>query len=206
MLVLDPLKKNNLKIASKLLKYGYLVAFPTETVYGVGCVYDNFNAYKKLNILKKRSENKPYTFMLSKFSDINKYAIFSNKKIKKFLKKILPGPITVILPAKKSVPSNLICNKTIGIRIPKCKIILKIIDFINKAILAPSLNISGQKPLNSIDEIKKNFDNQIKAIVKTNTILSDKASTIITFENDKIRVLRHGKISSSVLERIYDNT
>ena len=204
MIILDPFKKKHLSIAIKMLLEGNLVAFPTETVYGVGCVCNNLKAYEKLNILKKREKDKPYTIMLSKVSDIKKYAIIKDKKIKKFLYKIFPGPITVVLPAKKKLPFYLKHNDSVGIRIPDCEVILNMINGLKNGLLAPSLNISGEKPLNNIFDIKKNFGNLLSAVIKPNKIIGGTASTVMTFENNEIKLLREGKISLEYLNNIYD--
>ena len=204
MIILDPLKKKHLLIAVKMLLKGNLVAFPTETVYGVGCICDNLKAYEKLNALKKRDKNKPYTIMLSKIKDIKKYAIIKNQKIKKFLYKIFPGSVTVVLPAKKKLPFYLKYNNSVGIRIPNCKVMLKIINNLKNGLLAPSLNISGEKPLDNISDIKKKFNNLLSAIIKPNKIIDGIASTVITFDNNKIKLLREGKLTLEYLNSVYN--
>ena len=204
MMVLDSLKKKHLTIVCRLLLNGNLVSFPTETVYGVACVYDNFKAYEKLNDLKQRPKGKPYTIMLSKVSDISKYAIIKNIKIKKFLKKIFPGSVTIILPSKKNVFPYLSYHGRVGIRIPKNKTILWIINFLNKGLLVSSLNVNGENPIKDINIIKYKFINKLSAVVKMNTTISDVPSTVITFENDKIKLLREGEISFEYLNNIYE--
>ena len=201
MLLLKTNKKDLEKIIS-FFKNGDLVAFPTETVYGIGCIFNNFNAYCKLNNFKKKRNNKSYTLMLSNIQEINKYAYLS-KKNEKFLKLILPGPITIILRAKK-LPNFLINkNKTIGIRIPKSKTILKVLKKLKIPILAPSLNRSNEKPINNITEIIKKFDNEISALIITKEKNSNIPSTIISLYNNNIKILREGNIKIKKLINIY---
>lgn len=201
--------KKDIEIACKLIKSGKLVAFPTETVYGIGCIFDNEKSYQKLNNLKirklkKKSHRKFYTIMLPDVKSIENYAII-NKKIKKFLKIILPGPVTVILLAKKNKIPKHIRNKTIGIRVPDFSTTLKFLKKISKPILAPSLNREGLKPMTLIKKIQKEFLNEISGIIITKKKIDNFPSTIISLCDNKIKILRKGKISFSFLKRIFNS-
>lgn len=207
MLILSASKKD-LKLASELIKNGELVAFPTETVYGIGCLFDNKKAFQKLNNLKtqkvKKSTRKFYTFMFASIKDVEKYA-FLNQKIKKFLKIILPGAVTVVLPAKKNQLPKYIRYKTIGVRIPGCLLTLKLLKNIAKPILAPSLNREGLKPflLKDLKKIKKEFANEISAIIVDNVLMDNCSSTVISLCNKGIKKIREGKISFAYLNDLY---
>lgn len=208
MLLLNSSKKD-IEIACKLIKSGKLVAFPTETVYGIGCIFDNKKSYQKLNNLKirklkKKSHRKFYTIMLPDVKSIENYAII-NKKIRKFLKIILPGPVTVILLAKKNKIPKHIRNKTIGIRVPDFSTTLKFLKKISKPILAPSLNREGLKPMTLIKKIQKEFLNEISGIIITKKKIDNFPSTIISLCDNKIKILRKGKISFSFLKRIFNS-
>ena len=199
--------KKDIEIACKLIKSGKLVAFPTETVYGIGCIFDNEKSYQKLNNLKirklkKKSHRKFYTIMLPDVKSIENYAII-NKKIRKFLKIILPGPVTVILLAKKNKIPKHIRNKTIGIRVPDFSTTLKFLKKISKPILAPSLNREGLKPMTLIKKIQKEFLNEISGIIITKKKIDNFPSTIISLCDNKIKILRKGKISFSFLKSWY---
>lgn len=201
--------KKDIEIACKLIKSGKLVAFPTETVYGIGCIFDNKKSYQKLNNLKirklkKKSHRKFYTIMLPDVKSIENYAII-NKKIRKFLKIILPGPVTVILLAKKNKIPKHIRNKTIGIRVPDFSTTLKFLKKISKPILAPSLNREGLKPMTLIKKIQKEFLNEISGIIITKKKIDNFPSTIISLCDNKIKILRKGKISFSFLKRIFNS-
>lgn len=202
--------KKDIEVACKLVKNGELVAFPTETVYGIGCIFDNEKSYQKLNKLKikkiKKSSRKFYTIMLSNVKDIEKYA-FVNEKIQKFLNIILPGPITVVLSAKENKIPKHIKNKTIGIRIPNFSIALKFLKKISKPILAPSLNREGLKPMtaNDLEIIKKEFLNEISGIIITKRKIDNFPSTVISLCDNNIKILREGKISFYFLKKIFDS-
>lgn len=192
---------NNIKIAAEALKEGKLVGFPTETVYGVGAIYNDINAYKALNALKRRSPDKPYTLMLYSVNDINKYA-YVDEKIMKFLSKEMPGEITVILKAKK-LPNHIMNNaSTIGIRIPKCDITLELLKEVGIPLLVPSLNRSGDTPLSNPNDIKKEFDNELEYLL-LGEIKDNVPSTVISL-CDNIKVIREGKVPSKKLIEEYN--
>ena len=85
--------------ALEALNNHQVIAFPTETVFGLGVFYDDQEAYELLNQIKRRKEDKPYTMMLSKVEDIDKYA-FVDAKYKNIVKKYMPGSLTILVRSK----------------------------------------------------------------------------------------------------------
>lgn len=197
--ILNP-DKQGIKKAAKLLNGGYLVAFPTETVFGVGCVYDNLNSYKALNKLKQRKPDKPYTLMLGNIKDIDRFCDLTVKQ-RAYIKKVFPGSVTLILKAKPNLKSYLTKDGTIGIRVPNYPLTLSLLKLC-KPLLVPSLNRADQKPLNNISLIKKEFNNELEAVINA-SCGGDKPSTVISLCG-KIKVLREGKIPSSKLIEEYN--
>ncbi|MCQ2794776.1 MAG: threonylcarbamoyl-AMP synthase [Bacilli bacterium] len=199
MIVLNKSCSDLLK-ASRLLKRGKLVAFPTETVYGVACRFDSIKAYRALNKLKRRTPDKPYTLMLGDVNEIKKFAKL-NKKTAKFIKKVLPGSVTLILPVKIGLPKYLSKDGYIGIRVPNYKLTLDLLK-LSGPLLVPSLNRNGKDPLNDIKLIKKEFGKELDAVIN-DKIKKDKPSTILLI-SDKIKVIREGKIPSRKLIEVYN--
>ena len=95
--------KNLYELAKSALNNHQVIAFPTETVFGLGVYYDDEEAYHLLNRIKRRREDTPYTLMLSDIKDINKYAYIEDNVLKA-LSKFIPGPITLLLKCKENVP------------------------------------------------------------------------------------------------------
>lgn len=193
-------KMSDLKLAAKSLKCGQLVAFPTETVYGVGAIYYDKKAYQKLNKLKKRKPDQPYTLMLADLASISKYAKV-NQKILSFLKKFMPGSLTVLLPAKKTLPNWCKKNNIVGVRIPKNKEALSLLRLVGEPLLVPSLNRSGKTPLTNIKDIEKEFIGEL-SIVIAGEIKDNVPSTVISLV-DGIKIIREGKISPKTLVKEY---
>ena len=180
-----------------------VIAFPTETVFGLGVFYDDKEAYALLNKIKNRHEDKPYTMMLSGVEEISKYA-FIEKRYLPIIKKYMPGSLTILLKAKDNVPSYVTHNTSIiGIRIPSNEEALQLLTFVNRPLLVPSANKADQKPALNEEEVKEIFNEEIKIIVP-GKISSGLPSTIIDLTGDKIKLIRQGSISLEEIEALID--
>ena len=189
-----------LEEALKELNNHKVIAFPTETVFGLGVFYDDKEAYELLNIIKRRREDKPYTIMLSKVEDIDKYA-FVDQKYQKLIKKFMPGSLTILVKSKDSVPSYVTHNTGfLGIRIPSNKEALELLKFVKKPLLVPSANRADQKPALSEEEVKNIFKDEIRVIVP-GQISSGEPSTIVDLTGEEIKLIRKGPILLEELNR-----
>ena len=148
-----------------LLDHG-VVAFPTETVMGLGVIFDDIVAYNKLNLLKRRPDDKPYTMMLHLAEDIEKYAII-DEGTQRVIKKFMPGSITVLVPVRSEVVPSYVTHNTgvIGIRIPTNKEAIRLLETVGKPLLVPSANRSGERPAISSQEVKEIFGNEIDYVM-----------------------------------------
>ncbi len=178
------------------LNNGQVVGFPTETVYGLAVVSDNLDALEKLYQIKGRDENKPISLMVSDITTIKKIAKV-NKWQEKILKEFMPGPLTVILKSKKIIIPNYI---TLGIRIPKHDLILKILQTINKPLLVTSANLSNSPSLNKYIDVYKTFNGKIASLIALDANNS-LASSVIDITSRPIKVLRKGLISEEDINK-----
>jgi len=177
-----------------------VIAFPTETVFGLGVFYDDQEAYELLNKIKQRREDKPYTMMLSKVEDIEKYA-YVDKKYQKLISKFMPGSLTILVRSKDNVPTYVTHNTgVIGIRIPSNREALELLSFVKKPLLAPSANRADQKPALNEEEVRIIFGDEIKEIIP-GKISSGEPSTIIDLTGDEIKLVRKGPIPLEELNR-----
>ena len=180
--------------ALEALNNHQVIAFPTETVFGLGVFYDDEGAYHLLNGIKRRREDKPYTMMLSDVNDISNYAIV-NEKYFPLIKKYMPGSLTILVRSKENVPGYVTHNTgIIGIRIPENKEALDLLKFIKKPLLVPSANRADQKPALTDDEVKAIFQDEIKVVVPGKTC-QGQPSTIVDLTGDEIKLIRKGPIS-----------
>ncbi len=178
----------------KILLKGDVLAFPTETVFGLGAIYDSKNAFDKLVNLKNRSPEKPFTVMVSNKNDIYKFAEV-DEKTQRVIDKFLPGEITLLLPSKKTYPWVSLNQKTIGIRFSALKEVSDLISRVGKPLLVTSTNRSGKPALNTYDEVYEEFKNDSLPIVKLeNYQKSNLPSTIVLIDKDSISLIRQGAI------------
>lgn len=184
------------------IKEGEVVAFPTETVFGLGVIYDNEEAFEKLVKVKKRRPDKPFTLMLSDKKDINKYAI-TNKKIDRIIEQFMPGEITLLLKPKKNLfPWVTLNSKYIGIRVSRKKEVCDLIGNVGKPMLVTSANISSFKACCTFEETYLVFKDSIKYVVEGET-LSNKPSTIVACD-DSLELIREGNISFEEIKKIWE--
>ena len=181
-----------------------VIAFPTETVFGLGVFYDDFEAYSLLNRIKNRREDKPYTMMLYDINEINKFAEV-NEKYLPIIKKYMPGSLTILVNAKESVPNYVTHDtKVIGIRIPSNKEALELLKFVKKPLLVPSANKADQIPALNDEEVKTIFGDEIKAIIPGKAV-GGQASTIIDLTGEEIKLIRKGPIPLEELNQLLNN-
>ena len=170
-----------------------VIAFPTETVFGLGVFYDDQKAYELLNAVKRRREDKPYTMMLSKVEDIFKYADVDDKYLK-VIKKYMPGSLTILVKSKDNVPGYVTHNTgIIGIRIPSNKEALELLAFVKKPLLVPSANRADQIPALTSEEVVAIFGDEIKVVVH-GQIQSGEPSIIIDITGPEMKLVRKGPI------------
>lgn len=183
----------NLNLASEKLLQGGVVAFPTETVFGLAVVYDNIEAYNRLNKIKGRPENKPYSMMLKSVEEIEKYAYVS-KRDKRIIDTFLPGPLTVLLKAKENVPYHVTHGTgVVGIRVPDFKVVNELLNLVDKPLLVPSANPSNETPATNYEQVVIYFNDTLDYIV-SNECKNELPSTIVDLTHEEIKIIREGNI------------
>jgi L-threonylcarbamoyladenylate synthase len=195
------LKPTELEEAAKLLREGKVIAFPTETVYGLGVVYDNKDAYDTLVAVKRRPPDKPFTLMLADVEDVEKYADL-NKVSRALMKEFMPGQFTLITKAKPGLPSWCVSSTgNIGIRIADYDLIRNLIRKTEKPLLVPSANKSGEKPGTTAYEVVETFGEELAAVVDGKTV-TNVPSTIVLVEDKFTQILREGAIKIEDIKRV----
>lgn len=198
---MEVLKQNEIEKAAEFLSNGGLIAFPTETVFGFGVIFDNKESYDRLIKVKRRPPEKPFTLMCGKLEDIEKYA-YVNKVSKKLIKAFMPGQFTIILKAKEFLPDYVISKEgNVGIRISDLKLVQDVINTVGKPLLVPSANKSGEAPLNNDRDVKKIFENEIDAVIEGEST-SKIPSTIVIMENNDYKIIREGIIKKEDIDKV----
>ncbi|MBO7677607.1 MAG: threonylcarbamoyl-AMP synthase [Erysipelotrichaceae bacterium] len=190
-------KMDKEKIITQLMQGGIL-AFPTDTVFGLACIMDK-EAIRKVYIAKGRDFKKPLPMMCDSLDMIKKVA-YVKKTAEKIINKFTPGALTVILNKKEEIDDYITQgNKTIGIRVPDDEWILDLISRIGP-LMVTSANISNEGSLLKWEDVYESMKGKIDGIVCEDA-RGDRASTIIDL-TDKIKILREGPISLDELEEI----
>ncbi|MBW2613167.1 MAG: threonylcarbamoyl-AMP synthase, partial [Deltaproteobacteria bacterium] len=134
---INPQERLIRKVADSL-KQGGIIAYPTDTHYGIGCDIMNKKAIEKIYQIKQRNKNKPFSFICSGLKNISRYAKVSNYAYRT-MKRLLPGPYTFILEGSKMVPKMMLTKrKTAGIRVPDHKICIALIEQLGNPIISTS--------------------------------------------------------------------
>ena len=136
------ISRKKIEIASKFLKDGKLVAFPTETVYGLGASVLNRNAIERIYDVKGRGKRKPLTIHIASKEDVNLFAKEIPPIANKLISLCWPGPLTIILPKREEVPEEISPTEKVGLRMPSHPISLSLIGR-SGPVVAPSANLSG---------------------------------------------------------------
>lgn len=201
------LTKNNpdnqkLKIAAKAINDGKLVAFPTETVYGLGANAFDTKAIKNIFKVKGRPQDNPLIVHISDISQLLDLAKEVPLKAIKTINVFWPGPLTIVVK-KKKVPSIVTANlDTVAIRMPKNKIALDLIKFAKTPIVAPSANLSkSPSPTIALHVINDLF-NKVDVIVDGGACKIGIESTVVDFSSKTPTILRPGAITKEALEKI----
>lgn len=182
------------------MRHGAVVCYPTDTVYGIGCDIFNQKAVKRIYQIKQRQLAKPFSFMCAGLKEISTYAHISNAGYR-IMKKCLPGPYTVVLPAAKIVPKIMITRqKTVGIRVPDHAVCLALLEKLGNPILTTSAARDPEEPaFTEAYQVEEQFGRQVDLIIDSGTLPYPALSTIISLVSDPPELLRQGKGDISTL-------
>ena len=193
----------NLIFAAELIKRGEIVAFPTETVYGLGANGLNIDACRKIFTAKGRPSDKPLSLHVASLEMVERVAKISSTAEKLF-ETFCPGALTIILQKNKIVPDFVTGGKSsVGIRFPANETAISLIKLSDCPIAAPSANLSGKNPPKSAQEVFDNLSGRVKIILDGGQCQFGISSTIIDLSTDEPKILRHGAIpAEKILEVI----
>lgn len=183
-----------------ILKNGGIVAYPTDTYYGIGCDIMNKKAIEKVYQLKQRHKSKPFSFICFDLKNISRYAKVSNYAYKT-MKRLLPGPYTFIFEGSKLVPKIMLTKrKTAGIRVPNNSICLALV----KELGNPIINTSATKPDGTIFHdpsfIDDFFHSEVNAVIDGEDSVAGQPSSVISLINDTPEIIRRGIGNVSIFE------
>jgi tRNA threonylcarbamoyl adenosine modification protein (Sua5/YciO/YrdC/YwlC family) len=177
--------------------------YPTDTVYAIGCDLYSKSAVQRVRQIKQHSNDKPLTFLCASLSDIAKYAYVSDDAYR-LMRRLVPGPLTFILPATKLVP-KLVLNpkrKTTGIRVPEHAVAQALLEALDSPVISTSASVLDRsedleddfssKVPTSTAELFDAFDKIVDIIIDNGQQPSNQVSTVLDLCGEPVQVLRQG--------------
>jgi tRNA threonylcarbamoyl adenosine modification protein (Sua5/YciO/YrdC/YwlC family) len=175
-----------------ILKEGGVIAYPTDTIYGLGCDLYQKDAIERVHRLRKLGKNKRLSIICADLKDISKYAHVPDYAYR-IMRSLIPGPYTFILEATKLVPKIMLTNqKTVGIRVPHNNISLALVKELGHPIITTSVTKPDESLYNDPDEFDQMFGKALDVVVDGGIIAAEHSS-IIDFTDELPQVLRKGK-------------
>ncbi|MCX7917117.1 MAG: L-threonylcarbamoyladenylate synthase, partial [bacterium] len=195
--------KENIEIAVNILKKGGVIAFPTETVYGLGANGLNEIAVAKIFEIKRRPFFDPIILHIANKEDIKKLWRKIDKRAEKLIEKFWPGPLTIIQEKTEIVPYIVTAGlETVAIRMPSHPIAIEIIKKSGFPIAAPSANLFGRLSPTEAVHVKEQIGNKIEIIIDGGKCPIGIESTVIDLTGEKSIILRPGGISIEEIEKV----
>lgn len=194
-------EEEDIDIVAELLMEGSVVAFPTDTVYGLGVVYDDEAALLALKKAKGRPETKPIPTMIGTIDQLEQVAVVS-ESARRLAEAFMPGAITLIMKKKEEVPGYVTNGlATIGVRMPDDEFVCALIEKCGKPLLVTSANKSGEKTGINDEQVLSQLDGDIDAIV-LGEAKGKLASTIVDVSTEEVKILRAGPITKAQIEAV----
>ena len=174
-----------------ILGKGGLIAYPTDTYYGIGCDIMNKRAIEKIYQLKQRNKNQPFSFICADLKNISQYAKVSNYAYKT-MRRLLPGPYTFILTGTKLVPKIMLTRrKTAGIRVPANNICLSLVQALGNPVISTSATMPDGEVFHDASLIDDHFGSRLDAVIDGGPV-AGAPSSVVSLEDDMPEIIREG--------------
>ena len=203
---IDPenIDQEKIKQAAGIIRKGGIVAFPTETVYGLGADFLNKQAVDRIFKVKKRPKGKPLTVQIQDISSLKELACDVPAFAYQLMNRFWPGPLTLVLPARRSfsVGGKAKEKGTIGVRIPNNQVARSLIKASQTPLVVPSANLSGEPAAQTADEVLQTFDGLIEMVIDAGRVELGVASTVADLSVSPYRILRKGAICQKDIQSV----
>jgi len=198
---------DNIREASKVVKNGGLVVYPTDTVYGLGCDPLNVRAVERVFKVKGERKEKPLPILASDIHFIEKIA-YINEKVRKIADGLWPGPLTLVVPKKPLLPNIVTCGlASVGVRIPNHTVALQLISLCDGFLVGTSANKTGEKPPKTAEEATEQLGKQVDIVLNGGPTPLGKESSIVDLATEKPKMLREGPVKlEDILNTLRDPT
>jgi len=193
--------------AAQIIKRGGIVAFPTETVYGLGANVFDARAIEKVFEAKRRPNDNPLIAHVGNLEHIKLLVSEINETAEKFIKAFFPAPLTLVLPKAERVPPSATANlPTIGVRMPRNRLALEFLRQCETPLVAPSANLSGKPSPTDWQAVYEDLDGRIDCILQGEATEIGLESTVVDCTSDFPLILRAGAITLEDLQKVVPET
>jgi L-threonylcarbamoyladenylate synthase len=187
--------------AASLIAVGGLIAFRTDTFYGLGADPFNPAALRRLKSLKGRDEGKPILVLIGDRAEAARFMSGKSETFDFVSARHWPGPLTIVVRARREVPPELTAGtETIGIRLPDDKEAREFVRICGGALTATSANLSGEPPARTAQEVARSFPSGLDLIVDSNEARGGQPSTVLDLSGPEPRLVRAGALAREALE------
>jgi len=201
----DAVFKTQMVKIKRILNLGGVMAFPTDTFYGLGVTAFNRNALSRVFKIKQRPKDKPLLTLVASAYQANRMAREINHTAEILIEKLWPGPLTILFSAHPHLPSQLTANTgKIGVRQPGNEMVRKLLSGIGFPITATSANISGAENVTTAEEVEETLGTKIDLIVDGGPALGGKESTVLDVTLSPALLVREGAVTREEINAILD--
>jgi len=184
---------------------GGIVAYPTETFYGLGVKFDREDSLERLHKIKQRPHDKALPIIIGSTNLLAQLVSSINDKAECLMKKFWPGPLTLIVSAKEDLSIFITGDThTVAVRIPGESFALRLAEFARFPITATSANLSGKPPAQDAETVRKYFGDTINLIIDGGHAKGTLPSTIVDVTGENLHIVREGAIKREVLLHCFD--
>jgi L-threonylcarbamoyladenylate synthase len=197
------ISQRDTKKGVSILKKGGVIAFPTDTVYGLGADAFNSTAVERIYKIKDRSKSNPFPLLVA---DVKQLAALAEPipELARFLaRQFWPGGVTLVLSKADSVPAYLASGSTIAVRVPDHPTCLTLLQHLARPLIGTSANISGQPPALTADEVRQQLGERVDLIIDGGRCPGGRESTVLDITVEPPVVIREGIVPSHDIGRAY---
>jgi len=198
-----PYTEETLGHAAKLIANGGVIAFRTDTFYGLGADPLNADAVARITKLKDRGESQPILLLIGDTSDVDHLIVEKSEDFELVARSFWPGPLTIVGRAASKLPDELTAGTgTVGLRLPNDEDVRVLVRVCGGALTATSANLSGAPPARSAEQVADYFPTGIDLIINGGEVLATEPSTVLDLSQPEPHVIREGAVSQKTLEGV----
>ncbi len=203
--IVQPANSQTNKLAAEIVAKGGLIAFRTDTFYGLGVDPLNETAVARIKAVKGREEGKPILLLISDTDQTDRLTVGRPKLLDSLSQIFWPGPLTIVMKAAAHLPDEVTAGTgTIGLRLPDDENVRDLVRACGGSLTATSANRSGEDPARSAHDVQAYFSTGVDLIVDGGDVTATKPSTVIDITHDSVKLIREGAVPRAELETALD--